>query len=102
MAKSRRIHVLQTEAGWAIKTEGGARVSVHKTQDEAVDAAKHDLRDRGGEVVVHGRDGRIRYVDSIGKSAVGRELKDPPRGGKLTKERVKSAVWNGSRALRRT
>lgn len=101
MAKAHRTHVVPAESGWTVRRDGTRKSGVYKTQREAVDAAKRELRKSGGEVFVHGKDGRIREADTVGKSGVGREVKDPPRGGKLTKSEVKDAVWNGSKALRR-
>ena len=84
-----------------MKTDGEATERVFKTQDEAVDAAKQSLRKSGGgEVVIHRRDGRIRDLDTVGKGAHGRDVKLPPRGGRLSRSEVRDAVWNGSKAIR--
>lgn len=84
-----------------MKADGKAEARVYKTKREAVDAAKRELRKSGGDVFVHGRDGRIREADAVGKGRVGRDVKDPPRVGRLSKSKVRDAVWNGSKGLRR-
>jgi hypothetical protein len=99
VAKARKTHVIPAKSGWALRNGGMTKSAVYKTQTEAVNAAKLELRGGGGEVFIHGRDGRIRQADSVGKSHVGRVVKDPPKRGKLAKSRVKDAVWNGSKAL---
>lgn len=69
------IHVVaRTKEGWVVKGEGQSRpVSVHDTQRDAIDAARVIARYQKGEVVIHGRDGRIRDRDSYGNDPV------PPR-----------------------
>ena len=60
------LSVVPEAAAWVVRKSGGPRVSgAYKTQREAVAAARKlvDARD-GGEVIVHGRDGRIRGVDT--------------------------------------
>lgn len=53
---SKRQHVVPGSRGWRVRREGGKRASsVHATQAEAIAAAK-EL----GEVVVHGKNGKIR------------------------------------------
>lgn len=93
--------MVPAEHGWTVKRGGKTRARVYKTVDEAIQAAKIELRTSGGEVFVHGRDGRIRDADTVGKGRVGRDVKDPPRAGQLSKSQVKDAVWNGSETLRR-
>ena len=54
--------------------------SVHRTQAEAVAAARRlALRSGGAEVVVHRADGRIRDVDTVGAATLD-ELKQSGRG----------------------
>lgn len=69
MAKgSERRHVVANpEGGWDVKKPGSARASAHtSTQQEAVDRAREIVRNQGGgEVRIHGRDGRIRDSDTI-------------------------------------
>lgn len=102
MAKVQRIHVVPSpKGGWAIRKNGKATKHVYRRQDDATAAARTLVKKAGsGEVFVHGRDGRIREADTYGRGRVGRDIKDPPRGGRLTEGQVRDAVWNGSKALR--
>lgn len=52
---------------WAVNRPGASRASsVHPTQAEAIRRARESLsRDGGGELTVHGRDGRIRDSDTV-------------------------------------
>lgn len=63
----KRIHVVPAGDGWGYKHEGeDALAGTFPTQDEAERAAKAHARDHGDwEVVIHGRDGRIRDSDTI-------------------------------------
>jgi Uncharacterized protein conserved in bacteria (DUF2188) len=61
-------HVVpNSKGGWDIKKPGASRSSGHTdTQGEAVRRAKEIVRnDGGGEVRIHGRDGRIRDSDTV-------------------------------------
>ena len=53
--------------GWAEKRNNAGRAGgVYKTQGEAVKAARRTLRrEGGGELIIMGRDGRIRSKDTI-------------------------------------
>jgi hypothetical protein len=56
----------QRRKGWDVTNPGKKEpVSHHKTQTNAEKAAKKDIRPQGGEVVIHGRYGRIRDKDTI-------------------------------------
>ena len=60
-------HVVPHEGGWAVRGEGKARAtSVHRTQREAVDAARAIAKRLGGELLIHSRSGRIRKRDTSG------------------------------------
>lgn len=61
-------HVVRTEDGrWAVKAPGSQRASsVSSTQREAIAKARDTVsKEGGGEVRIHGRDGRIRDSDTI-------------------------------------
>lgn len=77
MARGSNRHVVPKGKGWAVVTGGTGRASsTHRTQAAAAKAAKAALRKRGGgEAVIHGRNGRIRASDTIG-----RRDPFPPRG----------------------
>lgn len=68
MAKqSRNQHVVPHPEGWAVKPAGGERASsVHRTQAEAIERAREISQNQGSELLIHGRDGRIRERDSHG------------------------------------
>lgn len=74
MATTNQWHVVQRGAGWAVRRAGAGRDSSHhQTQAQAAKAARRTARREGGEVVTHGRDGRIRSKDSYGSDP------NPPR-----------------------
>lgn len=71
MAKSKkpvRRHVVRRADGkWAVKEPGGKRSSsASRTQRQAIAKARDVVRNKGGgEVRIHGRDGRIRDSRTI-------------------------------------
>lgn len=74
MAK-RNQHVVPHPGGWAVKPAGGKRASsVHNTQQEAIDQARRIATNQESELLIHGRDGRIRARDSHGHDSC------PPEG----------------------
>lgn len=59
--------VVEADGGWGVRVSGEL-VSTHRTQGEAIDAARvWLLANGGGELVVLGEDGRIRQKDTIGR-----------------------------------
>lgn len=77
MTKKRDIHVVPHDKGWARVKEGAERpASVHRTQKDAIDAAREQAKRERVEVVTHGKDGRIRDSDSYGRDPL------PPRDRK--------------------
>jgi len=71
--------VYRFDGAWAVKKEGGP-VRTFSTQRKAVDAARKSLKGvRVGQLVVHGRDGRIRKCVTRGMPRV----QDPPRKSRL-------------------
>jgi hypothetical protein len=63
--------------GWDVHRPGGMRSSGHfGTQREAIDRAREIIRNNGGgEVTIHGRDGKIRDSDSVSPG----NHQNPPR-----------------------
>ena len=60
-------HVVPRGGKWAVRKAGAGRVTRHfNTQKEAIEAARGIARNGGGEVFIHGRDGRIRQRNSYG------------------------------------
>lgn len=80
MAKERRHVVPNPEGGWDVKKPRSNHSSSHtKTQQEAVDRAREIVKNQGGgEVRIHGKDGKIRDSDTI---APGNDP-NPPRDKK--------------------
>jgi Uncharacterized protein conserved in bacteria (DUF2188) len=75
MTKGRNQHVVPRDGGWAVKPEGGQRVSsIYGTQREAIDRGREVSRNQHSELFVHGRGGRIRERDSHGHDS------NPPKG----------------------
>lgn len=71
----KNVHVVKHEGGWAAKKEGARRASVvTPTQGEAIDAGRRITQREGTELVIHGRDGKIREKDSHGRDP------HPPKG----------------------
>jgi hypothetical protein len=66
MSSNRHV-VPNPDGGWDIKKPGSSRSSAHETrQADAIKRAKQIVRNQGGgEVRVHGRDGRIRDSDTV-------------------------------------
>lgn len=63
----RDIHVVQRSSGWATKKEGSSRAgSILPTQKIAIERAKTQAQRERVEVVIHGRNGKIRDSDSYG------------------------------------
>jgi hypothetical protein len=56
------VHVVRdNSSGWQVRIEGTARPrSTHKTQTEAAKAGRDIARKNKSELLVHGRDGKIR------------------------------------------
>ncbi|MDC9724526.1 MAG: DUF2188 domain-containing protein [Gammaproteobacteria bacterium] len=68
-------HVVKREDGWGVRGEGNSRdTSHHRTQEEARQAAVDIARNQQSEVLIHGRDGKIRDRDSYGNDPY------PPKG----------------------
>jgi len=71
----RNQHVVPHKQGWAVKGEGAGRASsIHTTQQQAIEKAREVATNQGAELLVHGRDGRIRERDSHGHDPC------PPKG----------------------
>jgi hypothetical protein len=62
MPKQGDVHVVRgNSGGWQVRVEGTARArSIHKTQAEAAKAGRAIARKNNSELLVHGRDGKIR------------------------------------------
>ena len=75
MANDNNQHVVRRDNGWGVLGEGNSRDTVVKpTQAEAIDAAIEIARNQESEVLIHGRDGKIRERNSYGNDP------NPPSG----------------------
>jgi len=64
---SRNQHVVPHTNGWAVEGEGAEKATaVYPTQVEAIDRAREIARNQESELLIHGKDGRIRERDSHG------------------------------------
>jgi uncharacterized protein YdaT len=60
-------HVVKHNDGWAVKGEGNTKATVvTKTQEQAIERAREISRNQESELLIHGRDGKIRDRDSYG------------------------------------
>ena len=63
------------DGGWQVKGAGSQKATVRTdTQAEAIQIARGIARNQESELVIHGRDGRIREKDSHGHDPY------PPKG----------------------
>lgn len=68
-------HVVQRETGWAVLGEGNSKdTSRHQTQKEAIEAGREIAIRQQSELLIHGRDGKIRERNSYGGDP------HPPKG----------------------
>ena len=68
-------HVVPVGTKWGVKGEGNSRYTkVTDTQREAMVVARTIARNMQSELVIHGKDGRIRQKDFYGNDPF------PPRG----------------------
>lgn len=68
-------HIVPHKGGWAVRGAGNSRAtSVHDTQREAISQGRGIARNQQSELLIHGRDGRIRARDSHGNDPC------PPKG----------------------
>ena len=73
----RNQHVVPYDGKWAVRGENSSRVtSDHRTQNAAINVARKIAIHQESEVVIHGRDGKIRDKDSYGNDPC------PPRDRK--------------------
>jgi uncharacterized protein DUF2188 len=69
------VHVVKHGDGWATKKSGATRAgAVAPTQSEAIEAGRRVAQREHSELVIRGRDGKIREKESYGRDPY------PPRG----------------------
>lgn len=75
MTRKRNQHVVPTKDGWAVKGAGSPRATkVFDTQGAAIERGREIARNQRSELLIHGRDGRIREKNTYGRDAY------PPEG----------------------
>lgn len=68
-------HVVPHGDDWAVKGAGNSKAtSVHSTQTEAIERALSIAQNQQSELLIHGKNGRIREKNSYGNDPF------PPRG----------------------
>jgi len=67
MPRNERHVVPNPDGGWDVKAPNAERASAHlDTQAQGVDRAREIVHNSGGgEIVIHGRDGRVRDSDTV-------------------------------------
>jgi hypothetical protein len=66
------VHVVPGEKGWRVEVEGASGShSTHATQTEAAKAARDVARKNQAELLIHGRNGRVRTRNTYGRDPRG-------------------------------
>lgn len=95
MAKNQ--HVIPHGSEWAVRGEGNERLtSVHRTQAEAIHAAREIAKKQRSELIIHRTDGRIRDRDSYGSDPLPpkapRKVLFPPSPAVRHPDKIRTAV----------
>ena len=65
--KTKNQHVIPSGKGWAVKGDGNKRATIKtETKSEAIERAKQIAKNKKSELVIHGKDGKIKDKDSFG------------------------------------
>lgn len=66
--------------GWDVKAANAKRASSHhETQAEAVERAREIIRNKGGgELSIHGEDGKVRQKDTVSTETPSRDVANMP------------------------
>jgi len=68
MAKKRNQHVVPARDGWAVKGAGAQKATkVFDTQREAIAAARQIAVSQRSELLIHGKNGKIRAKNTYGR-----------------------------------
>ncbi len=68
MAKKRNQHVVPARDGWAVKGAGAQKATkVFDTQREAIAAARQIAVSQRSELLIHGKNGKIRDKNTYGR-----------------------------------
>lgn len=72
---SKNVHVVKNGDEWSVKTENSQKAYRNvSTQQEAIEIGKNVAKNNGSELIIHGRDGKIREKNSYGNDNY------PPKG----------------------
>jgi hypothetical protein len=98
------LHVVPRVDGWAVRTEGSSRAtSTHGSQRAAIDAARKLAKEAATQVVIHGRDGRIRERDSYKPDPLPpkqpRKVLFPSSSPNTNREAIRKAVSEAMREV---
>lgn len=64
---SKNQHVVPSKGSWGVRGAGNERLtSRHKTQAQAIQAARQTAINQGSEMLIHGRNGQIRERNTYG------------------------------------
>jgi len=90
-------HVVPYRNEWAVRGEGNERLtSIHRTQAEAIEAARELAKNQQSELVIHRSDGRIRDRDSYSDDPLPpkspRKVLFPPKPGETDPAKIRTAV----------
>ncbi|ODV41479.1 hypothetical protein AWV79_35505 [Cupriavidus sp. UYMMa02A] len=66
MPRQHDIHVVPAGERWAVEAEGGTGRETFATQEDAIAAGTRRAKAAQVELLVHGRDGRIRERNTFG------------------------------------
>jgi uncharacterized protein YdaT len=65
--KGNNQHVVPYDDKFAVRSAGAKKVTrVTETQKESIEIAKEIAKNQGSEVIIHGKDGKIRQKNSYG------------------------------------
>ncbi|MEK6281467.1 MAG: DUF2188 domain-containing protein [Acidobacteriota bacterium] len=98
------LHVVPRIGGWAVRTEGSSRArSIHGSQREAIEAARKLAKEAAMQLVIHGRDGRIRERDSYSQEPLPpkqpRKVLYPSSSPNTSRQAIRRAVSEAVREV---
>jgi uncharacterized protein YdaT len=69
------VHIVPKDGKWAVQTEGSDRAAkITDTQADAIQRGKEIAKNNESELIIHGKDGKIRDKNSYGNDP------NPPKG----------------------
>jgi hypothetical protein len=98
------LHVVPRNEGWAVRVEGRIRAtSIHRSQREAIAAARKLAKEAATQLVIHRRDGRIRDRDSYASNPFPpkqpRKVLYPSSSPNTNREAIRKAVSEAVREV---